>query len=154
MSNSFLEASQPARQTAEGDDNENENSASDVPNGTAPIIVPLVSPLASDDWHKNLPDNDHVRFFRSTDWSTTLLGPLKGWHLALRLHTFTLFADSRPACVYWGPGKTAIYNEHFAILAVCHFTENIKHILILLGRGTSGPHGLYLQSQLRRSLGR
>ena len=28
-----------------------------------------------------------------------------------------VFADSRGACVYWGPNKVAIYNENFAVTA-------------------------------------
>ncbi|KAI9649866.1 hypothetical protein NHQ30_002448 [Ciborinia camelliae] len=65
------------------------------------------------DWTLELPDSEHKEFFRATDWAATPLGPLESWGIALRLHTFTTFSDSRPACLYWGPERVAIYNEHF-----------------------------------------
>lgn len=52
-------------------------------------------------WYSKLPQTDHINFFKTTDWSKTLLGPLSTWNFALRIHIFTLFADSRPACLYW-----------------------------------------------------
>ena len=72
-----------------------------------------------DDWTANLPQTQHVQFFRSTDWSQTSLGPLKEWHSSLRLFTTLVLADSRPACLWWGPiaNLTAIYNAHYAPLA-------------------------------------
>ena len=94
---------------------------------------PTYSPLESDDWTRSLPETDHVRFFRSTNWAATALGPIKDWGIALRLHTHTLFADSRSACIYWyvfhvgdtlitncsrGEEKTALYNQYFALLSV------------------------------------
>jgi hypothetical protein len=60
-----------------------------------------VSLLESDNWADSLPSTDHVRFFRSIDWAATHLGPLNRFSTALRLHTFTVFADSRAACLYW-----------------------------------------------------
>jgi hypothetical protein len=64
---------------------------------------PVPSPIDNNpaDWTLDLPDTDHVRFFRSRDWPSTALGPLETWASALRLHTYTLFADTRPACLYW-----------------------------------------------------
>lgn len=59
-----------------------------------------VSPLLQDDWTKYLPPSEHVRFFRETNWAGTPLGPLNSWGLALRLHTFTVLADSLAACLY------------------------------------------------------
>jgi hypothetical protein len=76
------------------------------------------SPLERDDWAENIPYTDHVHFFRSTNWSASILGPLKNWSLALRIHVFTIFAESRPSCIYWGEHKVAIYNEGFGMLAV------------------------------------
>jgi len=52
------------------------------------------------DWFDTLPDSEHVRFFKSVDWGKTELGPLKDWGLALRIHTFTVMADSRPSTLY------------------------------------------------------
>lgn len=69
------------------------------------------------DWTDAIPDNDHVRFFKTTDWAATPIGPLDGWGSALRLYTFQVLSDSRPACVYWGPGRIAIYNEAFVPVA-------------------------------------
>ena len=59
------------------------------------------TPLDCDDWTDGLPATAHVRFFKSTNWAATALGPLKDWNLALRLHTHSIFADSRSACLYW-----------------------------------------------------
>lgn len=53
------------------------------------------------DWTEDLPQTDHVRFFRETDWSKSEVGPLKDWSPTLRLFTRMLFADSRAACIYW-----------------------------------------------------
>ncbi|KAF7947546.1 hypothetical protein EAE96_008632 [Botrytis aclada] len=74
------------------------------------IPSPIPTPA---DWTSDLPNSEHVRFFRNVNWAATHLGPLESWGLALRLHTFTTFADSRPACLYWGPERVAIYNENF-----------------------------------------
>jgi hypothetical protein len=57
--------------------------------------------LQREDWTKNLPSTEHIQFFRSVDWSSSLLGSLEKWPTALRLRVFTLFADSRPWCIYW-----------------------------------------------------
>ena len=71
------------------------------------------------DWTAALPQTDHVRFFRTTDWTRTALGPLESWSPTLRLFTGFVLADSRAACLWWGPPSnlTAIYNEHYAPLA-------------------------------------
>jgi hypothetical protein len=85
------------------------------------------------DWTLDIPDSDHVRFFRSIQWHSTLLGPIQSWKTALRLYVYQVFADNRPSCLYWcvqitfvkkvitqsnviarGPDKVAIYNEGFA----------------------------------------
>ncbi|KAH7394557.1 hypothetical protein BKA66DRAFT_411005 [Pyrenochaeta sp. MPI-SDFR-AT-0127] len=71
------------------------------------------------DWTANLPQTDHVRFFRSTDWVRTSLGPLNDWSPTLRLFAGFVLVDSRAACLWWGPTSdlTAIYNEAYAPLA-------------------------------------
>jgi hypothetical protein len=53
------------------------------------------------DWTTDLPNTEHVRFFRETDWGATPLGPLEHWDPTLRLYTRMLLADSRPACLWW-----------------------------------------------------
>jgi hypothetical protein len=62
-------------------------------------------------WVTTLPSSDHTIFFRSIDWGATPLGPCDAWPPSLRLHTHMLFSDSRPAAIYWGPERIAIYNE-------------------------------------------
>jgi hypothetical protein len=52
-------------------------------------------------WTEALPDTDHVRFFKSLDWSTTLVGAIADWSSALRQATYQVMADTRPATLYW-----------------------------------------------------
>ena len=66
------------------------------------------------DWTEQLPKTDHVRFVRNIDWARSGLGPMKDWDATLRLFTGFVLADSRAACLWWGPDCIAIYNEHFA----------------------------------------
>ena len=68
---------------------------------SAPSLYANPMPLASENWTAGLPRTDHVEFFKATNWAATALGPLEDWNLALRLHTHTMFADSRSACLYW-----------------------------------------------------
>jgi hypothetical protein len=89
----------------------------------APLSMPILgalTPLRDDDaydWTADLPQTEHIRFFRNTDWSSTALGPLKDWSPTLRLFTGFVLADSRAACLWWGPSLIAIYNEAYAPLA-------------------------------------
>jgi hypothetical protein len=53
------------------------------------------------DWTDDLPNTDHVRFFRETNWGETDLGPLVNWDPVLRLYTRMVLADSRAACLWW-----------------------------------------------------
>jgi hypothetical protein len=53
------------------------------------------------DWTKVLPDTEHIRLFKSVDWSSTRLGSLQSWDSTLRSATFQVLADTRPACLYW-----------------------------------------------------
>lgn len=72
------------------------------------------------DWTAALPQTDHIRFFRNTDWSRSLLGPLHTWSPTLRLFATYVLVDSRAGCLWWGDDitkLTAIYNEHYAPLA-------------------------------------
>lgn len=79
----------------------------------------LIADGGHHDWTHALPQTDHVHFFRSTDWARTALGPLASWSPTLRLFAGFVLADSRAACLWWGPTSnlTAIYNEHYAPLA-------------------------------------
>jgi hypothetical protein len=74
----------------------------------------MSEPISAEaDWTDDLPQSDHVRFFRETNWARTSLGPLPGWSSTLRLFAGLVFADSRAACLWWGPDYVAIYNEGF-----------------------------------------
>ncbi|KUJ07023.1 uncharacterized protein LY89DRAFT_692095 [Mollisia scopiformis] len=96
------------------------SSRSDLPSAASVSVsnasrnVPLIH---RDDWASDLPDTEHIRFFKETDWAATRLGALSTWGIALRLHTMTVMADSQAGCVYWGPEHVAIYNEAFMPLA-------------------------------------
>ncbi|KAF2759413.1 hypothetical protein EJ05DRAFT_451688 [Pseudovirgaria hyperparasitica] len=68
------------------------------------------------DWTEDLPQTDHLNLFRDTDWSRNGLGPPASWDATLQLFTKFVFADSRAACLWWGPDAVAIYNEMFAPL--------------------------------------
>jgi hypothetical protein len=67
-----------------------------------PVPQATVKPsIHNDKWTDNIPLTNHVRFFLGVDWTSSLLGPLKSWSFALRLHVFTLMADTRASCIYW-----------------------------------------------------
>ncbi|KAF1993866.1 hypothetical protein P154DRAFT_48528 [Amniculicola lignicola CBS 123094] len=68
-------------------------------------------------WMDELPKTDHVRFFLERDWTKSPLGPLAHWSTELQLFTRMVFADSRAACIWWGPDLVAIYNEAYRPLA-------------------------------------
>lgn len=58
-------------------------------------------PLNSAKWIDDIVETDHVRFFKSTNWDETPLGPIDQWPNALRLYTHQVLSDSRPAIIYW-----------------------------------------------------
>lgn len=70
------------------------------------------------DWTLNLAQTEHTRLFRETDWDRNGLGPPKDWDPTLQLFANLVHADSRAACLWWGPDYVAIYNDAFAPL--CH----------------------------------
>lgn len=69
----------------------------------------------SPSWTAVIPRTEHNAIFLDCDYGPTPLGPIKDWGPALRLYASMVFTDSRGACVYWGPNKTAFYNENFAV---------------------------------------
>lgn len=77
------------------------NTLDGVAEETTKADVPAVSGFESRNWADTLPDSEHVQFFKSVDWGKTELGPLKDWGTALKIHTFTVMADSRPCTLYW-----------------------------------------------------
>ncbi|ESZ95196.1 putative histidine kinase M3C8p [Sclerotinia borealis F-4128] len=103
------------------------------------------------DWTLDIPETEHVQLFRATDWAATPLGPLESWGLALRLHTFTTFSDTRPACLYWGPERVAIYNEHFIIIAgKTHPTLMGKPFEVSLPEIWNDIRGLFIQAEITK----
>jgi hypothetical protein len=64
-------------------------------------VATLIMPNGEPDWTEDLPKTDHVRFFLSTDWSKSSLGPLSTWSPTLQLFTGFVLADSRAACLWW-----------------------------------------------------
>lgn len=77
-------------------------SVSQALHSIAPLTTKPPTPLERDDWTNDLPAISQVLFFKSINWSATSLGPVHTWNTALRLHTHTVLADSRPACLYVG----------------------------------------------------
>ena len=53
------------------------------------------------DWTEDLPQTEHVRFFKETNWTPCGLGPPQQWGPALRLYTHQVMADTRAATIYW-----------------------------------------------------
>lgn len=54
-----------------------------------------------DDWTKQLPSTEHIKFVMSIDWARTPLGPIRAWPPVLQAMTHKMLADPRPACLYW-----------------------------------------------------
>lgn len=84
-----------------------------------PRIVPTpeVAPSHIHDWTELLPKTSHVDFLKSRDWAATALGPMSSWSVPLQLMVMKMLSDPRPANLYVGPSKIAVYNEPFSIVA-------------------------------------
>lgn len=54
-----------------------------------------------------------VKFFRNFDWASTPLGPIETWSRNLRQYVLLLMADPRPAAMFVGPKRVALYNEGY-----------------------------------------
>ncbi len=54
---------------------------------------------------------------RARDWSTTPLGPLERWPVALRAHVQTMLSSPVAMAILWGPTGVLLYNDLYA--AVC-----------------------------------
>ncbi|KAF2814929.1 uncharacterized protein BDZ99DRAFT_515692 [Mytilinidion resinicola] len=52
-----------------------------------------------------------VKFFRSVDWGSTILGPIDEWPLQLHQMCNFLMNDPTPAYVLWGSELIVLYNE-------------------------------------------
>src|SRR5262245_58638439 len=53
---------------------------------------------------------------RSTDWSTTPLGPMASWPQSLRTTVSLCLASNFPINVIWEPGRNQIYNDGYGPL--------------------------------------
>lgn len=75
---------------------------------------------ASFDWTR-IPLTDdlpaHLKFAKTFDWSTTLLGPMDEWSYELRVTSNLIMGSPHPACLFWGPEFVCIYNEAYIELA-------------------------------------
>jgi signal transduction histidine kinase len=69
------------------------------------------------DWTLQIPESEHNRFLIDTRWDKTALGPMKSWSVVLQLMVLKMLNDPRPANLYWGPDRIAIYNQPFSIMA-------------------------------------
>lgn len=73
--------------------------------------------LSARDWTELLPRTSHVDFLKSRDWASTTLGPMSSWPVRLQLMTMKMLSDPRPANLYVGPDRVAVYNEPFSVIA-------------------------------------
>ncbi|KAG9605573.1 putative histidine kinase-like protein M3YPp, partial [Aureobasidium melanogenum] len=92
------------------------------PSASAPLVPLDVSNTKSKeqdatDWTVHIPDSEHNRFLINTRWDKTELGPIRSWPPVLQLMVLKMLGDPRPANLYWGSGRIAIYNEAFSIMA-------------------------------------
>lgn len=126
----------PAKADHDRDSSNNNNSDLSQPSPSscppsASISAPLVLPEASrsvleqneskdqdaPDWTLQIPDSEHNRFLINTRWDKTELGPIRLWPPVLQLMVLKMLGDPRPANLYWGNSRIAIYNEAFAVIA-------------------------------------
>ncbi|KAF2997093.1 Histidine kinase [Curvularia kusanoi] len=63
------------------------------------------------EWTSVFPTSPFTDLFLNFDWGATSIGPLDKWPRSLRSYTQMLLSDVRPAWIYWGPERIAIYNE-------------------------------------------
>lgn len=56
----------------------------------------------------------HLNFLDDFDWSTTPLGPIDQWSVALRTIYDLITASGFGMCATWGPEGTFLYNEAYA----------------------------------------
>lgn len=68
-------------------------------------------PGPESDWTNAFPASDFSKVVLDFDWAATPLGSLQEWPRSLQLYTQMLLSDVRPAWIYWGPERIAIYNE-------------------------------------------
>ncbi|CAI6081042.1 unnamed protein product [Clonostachys chloroleuca] len=60
---------------------------------------------------------EHIRLARTTDWSSTSLGPTEDWPHELRAMSNLVMGSPHPAALYWGPDFVSIYNAAYIDLA-------------------------------------
>ncbi|MGY1590560.1 ATP-binding protein [Geodermatophilus sp. SYSU D00708] len=59
---------------------------------------------------------ENGRLMAAFDWSTTPVGPVRGWPASLRHAVRTVLASRFPMILAWGPGYTQFYNDAYATL--------------------------------------
>jgi len=62
-------------------------------------------------WTDAFPASAHTEVLINFDWGSTPLGPLHTWHRSMQLFTQMMLSDPKPAAIYWGSQRIAIYNE-------------------------------------------
>lgn len=60
---------------------------------------------------------EHIKFARNMDWTATDVGPMDEWSYELRVTSNLIMGSPHPACLYWGPELTCIYNAAYIELA-------------------------------------
>lgn len=58
-------------------------------------------------------DGETRALIRTTDWSSTPLGPLERWSPSLRMMVTLLLANRFPLLLWWGPEYISIYNDAY-----------------------------------------
>jgi hypothetical protein len=65
--------------------------------------------------------SDHIKHFRSTDWSLTPLGLMLSWPPELRNVVNLCLNDTHPCVLFWGDDLTMIYNAAYVqLIGIMH----------------------------------
>ncbi len=56
------------------------------------------------------------RLIRAKDWSATAMGPMASWPRCLANHVSMLLELRTPAILFWGPERTQLYNDGYAVI--------------------------------------
>lgn len=91
-------------------------------------------------------DSELACLIRSSDWSTTSLGPLEQWPRSLKTVTALVVQSPVPMVTLWGPSGVMIYNDAYSMFAgkrhpnllgsevrkgwpeVAEFNDNVMHV--------------------------
>lgn len=84
---------------------------------------------------------EHVKFFRSVDWTQTSIGRMDAWSSELRSVVNMALNDIQPTVLFWGDDMIMIYNEaYIQLIGLMHpcispCTIPLKHPLIRVRHG-------------------